>query len=152
MKLITLAAACVGVPSSIVLPSGTPSTTLSRATPAPFSCHHTDPILQAIALPSGNTGSGASQLPHDDRPTTWEVEAFPSGAFTIMHGTIDEVHAQLLRINPRWDDDFRHHAVPAPRPVLASTSNVPPRLLPPRTRTRRQMAIRPTRARPTSRR
>ncbi|TDZ33576.1 hypothetical protein C8035_v011541 [Colletotrichum spinosum] len=36
----------------------------------------------------------------------WEVQAFPSGPTLVLTGTHDEVHDQLLELNPSYDTDF----------------------------------------------
>ncbi|KAL6922393.1 hypothetical protein FSHL1_006352 [Fusarium sambucinum] len=35
----------------------------------------------------------------------WEVEV-TSGNTTVLQGTIQEVHARLLQMNPNWDDEY----------------------------------------------
>ncbi|KAK3998289.1 hypothetical protein QBC44DRAFT_338278 [Cladorrhinum sp. PSN332] len=37
---------------------------------------------------------------------SWEVEATPGGPTMILNGTVEEVHAQLLEVNPNYDSDF----------------------------------------------
>jgi len=37
---------------------------------------------------------------------TWEVQAFPDGPFLNISGSIEKVHAELLKINPNLDEDF----------------------------------------------
>ncbi|KAH7349739.1 hypothetical protein B0T11DRAFT_332784 [Plectosphaerella cucumerina] len=37
----------------------------------------------------------------------WEVEVKPGGDTVVLNGTIQEVHAQLLDLNPNWDTDFK---------------------------------------------
>ncbi|KAL4962765.1 uncharacterized protein BDV14DRAFT_202586 [Aspergillus stella-maris] len=37
---------------------------------------------------------------------SWEVQVTPGSEPVILNGTIDEVHAELLKLNPKWDDDF----------------------------------------------
>ncbi|TDZ19976.1 hypothetical protein Cob_v006955 [Colletotrichum orbiculare MAFF 240422] len=36
----------------------------------------------------------------------WELQAFPSGPFVLLNGTIEEAHQQLLAINPNYDAQF----------------------------------------------
>ncbi|KAH6693947.1 hypothetical protein F5X68DRAFT_258737 [Plectosphaerella plurivora] len=36
----------------------------------------------------------------------WEVEVTPGGETVVLNGTIEEVHTQLLKLNPTWDADF----------------------------------------------
>ncbi|OBT67706.1 hypothetical protein VE03_03483 [Pseudogymnoascus sp. 23342-1-I1] len=37
---------------------------------------------------------------------SWEVEVTPGGEKAVLDGTVQEVHAQLLQLNPRWNEDF----------------------------------------------
>ncbi|KAB8219143.1 hypothetical protein BDV33DRAFT_192139 [Aspergillus novoparasiticus] len=37
---------------------------------------------------------------------TWEVEVTPGGDKVTLNGTVQEVHAQLLQLNPNYDSDF----------------------------------------------
>lgn len=37
----------------------------------------------------------------------WEVEVKPGGDTVVLNGTIQEVHTQLLELNPNWDTDFK---------------------------------------------
>ncbi|GAB1205198.1 hypothetical protein APSETT445_003869 [Aspergillus pseudonomiae] len=37
---------------------------------------------------------------------SWEVETTPGGPKMILNGTVQQVHAQLLEINPNYDDEF----------------------------------------------
>ncbi|KFY95103.1 hypothetical protein V498_03520 [Pseudogymnoascus sp. VKM F-4517 (FW-2822)] len=37
---------------------------------------------------------------------SWEVEVTPGGEKVILDGTIQEVHAQLVKLNPKWNEDF----------------------------------------------
>ncbi|KAB8203958.1 hypothetical protein BDV34DRAFT_226891 [Aspergillus parasiticus] len=37
---------------------------------------------------------------------SWEVETTPGGPRVILNGTVQQVHEQLLEINPNYDDDF----------------------------------------------
>ncbi|KAK3985896.1 hypothetical protein QBC44DRAFT_403397 [Cladorrhinum sp. PSN332] len=39
-------------------------------------------------------------------PLTWEVETTPGGPKVTLSGTVEEVHAELLKINPNWDAEF----------------------------------------------
>ncbi|SCO81325.1 uncharacterized protein FRV6_05538 [Fusarium oxysporum] len=40
----------------------------------------------------------------------WEVEITPGGPTTVLNGTIEEVHEELLQLNPDWDeDDAEYH-------------------------------------------
>lgn len=36
----------------------------------------------------------------------WEVEVTPGGEKVHLNGTIQEVHKELLSLNPKWDEDF----------------------------------------------
>ncbi|KAJ4250994.1 hypothetical protein NW762_011644 [Fusarium torreyae] len=36
----------------------------------------------------------------------WEVEVTPGGPKTILHGTVEEVHKKLVKLNPNWDEEF----------------------------------------------
>ncbi|KAK1245541.1 hypothetical protein MKX08_005170 [Trichoderma sp. CBMAI-0020] len=37
---------------------------------------------------------------------TWEVQAYPDGPLMNLTGSIDDVHAQLVQINPNYERDF----------------------------------------------
>lgn len=39
-------------------------------------------------------------------PVEWDVKPFPDGPTITLEGTIQEVHEQLLEINPKYDSDF----------------------------------------------
>ncbi|KAK4231899.1 hypothetical protein QBC38DRAFT_450753 [Podospora fimiseda] len=36
----------------------------------------------------------------------WEVETTPGGPNITLTGTAEQVHAQLVKINPNWDEEF----------------------------------------------
>ncbi|KAK4094685.1 hypothetical protein Purlil1_1290 [Purpureocillium lilacinum] len=36
----------------------------------------------------------------------WEIELAPGGPLVVLNGTVQEVHAELLKLNPSWDTDF----------------------------------------------
>ncbi|KAE8421910.1 hypothetical protein BDV36DRAFT_280240 [Aspergillus pseudocaelatus] len=50
------------------------------------------------------TGSPFEKLPIT--APTWEVEVTPGGDKITLSGTVQEVHAQLLKLNPNYDNDF----------------------------------------------
>lgn len=37
---------------------------------------------------------------------SWELEVTPGGEKVTLNGTVQEVHAQLLKLNPNWNEDF----------------------------------------------
>ncbi|KAJ5320255.1 hypothetical protein N7508_000538 [Penicillium antarcticum] len=37
---------------------------------------------------------------------SWEVQVTPGSEPLILNGTVEEVHTELLRLNPNWDEDF----------------------------------------------
>ncbi|KKK20494.1 hypothetical protein ARAM_001115 [Aspergillus rambellii] len=37
---------------------------------------------------------------------SWEVEVTPGGETVVLNGTIEEVHDELIKLNPKWDEDF----------------------------------------------
>lgn len=39
-------------------------------------------------------------------PVEWAVQAFPDGPELTLKGTVQEVHAQLVGMNPNYDADF----------------------------------------------
>ena len=49
------------------------------------------------------------------QPMQWEIQAFPDGEYLTLEGTVQEVEAQLLAINPNWETDF-----PLPPSVAAA--------------------------------
>ncbi|PNY24504.1 Uncharacterized protein TCAP_05560 [Tolypocladium capitatum] len=44
-------------------------------------------------------------------PQFWDVQAFLDGPTLILNGTVQDIHKQLLEINPNYDTDFNHTAV-----------------------------------------
>ncbi|KAJ0423209.1 hypothetical protein BJY00DRAFT_310337 [Aspergillus carlsbadensis] len=36
----------------------------------------------------------------------WDVQVTPNGEFVTLNGTLEDVHAELLELNPRWDEEF----------------------------------------------
>lgn len=48
------------------------------------------------ALPDGYT----------EVPVEWEVQAFPNGEIIHLNGTAEQVHSELLKLNPEFDTDF----------------------------------------------
>lgn len=36
----------------------------------------------------------------------WDVQAFPDGGVITLNGTVQDIHEQLLKINPNYDADF----------------------------------------------
>ncbi|KAK0671569.1 hypothetical protein QBC41DRAFT_385614 [Cercophora samala] len=58
-------------------------------------------FAQSIAL-------GAPSVPvlYDDVELQWTVQAFPTGPFIHLNGTIEQVHAQILKINPSFDKAY----------------------------------------------
>ncbi len=36
----------------------------------------------------------------------WEVEVSPAGPTVLLNGTVEEVHAELLKLNPDWDTEY----------------------------------------------
>lgn len=53
-------------------------------------------------------------------PISWEVEITPGGPTVILNGTVQEVHAALLKINPNHDAEFE---------ALATKRDVPKNLV-----------------------
>ncbi|KAL2854258.1 hypothetical protein BJY01DRAFT_232004 [Aspergillus pseudoustus] len=37
---------------------------------------------------------------------TWEMETTPGGPTVLLNGTVQEIYAELLKINPSYDGDF----------------------------------------------
>ncbi|KAJ0412967.1 hypothetical protein BJY00DRAFT_98693 [Aspergillus carlsbadensis] len=46
----------------------------------------------------------------------WEIPAFPNGEPLKFTGTIEEVHAELIALNPNWDEDFLSDVEDIPYP------------------------------------
>lgn len=59
-----------------------------------------------IALASVVAATAAVDQPLVESPVVWEVEAFKDGPTLKLEGTIQEVHKQLVAINPNYDTDF----------------------------------------------
>lgn len=36
----------------------------------------------------------------------WDVQVTPNGELVTLNGTLEDVRAELLSLNPRWDEDF----------------------------------------------
>lgn len=53
-------------------------------------------VLGLVGLPAGYEAEVAS----------WEFQVMPGGPPVVLNGTVEEVHAELLRLNPNWDSDF----------------------------------------------
>ncbi|PNY27512.1 Uncharacterized protein TCAP_02562 [Tolypocladium capitatum] len=58
-------------------------------------------IITSPTIHPGIKISGASEVPIE-----WDVQAFPDGPTLTLVGTVQEVHAQLLKINPNYTSDF----------------------------------------------
>ncbi|KAK4182594.1 hypothetical protein QBC35DRAFT_444941 [Podospora australis] len=53
------------------------------------------------ADPEGIPGYGLVEI-------SWEVQTTSGGPTVVLNGTMEEVHAQLLEINPKYDQEFAH--------------------------------------------
>ena len=64
--------------------------------------------LQAVTAAAVDTVQPLSEGIEGDsiEPIVWEVPVFPGGENATIAGTVEEVHAELMRRNPQWDDDF----------------------------------------------
>ncbi|KAL4780699.1 hypothetical protein BJX76DRAFT_360612 [Aspergillus varians] len=52
------------------------------------------------------TSSSPFDIPEEMITTmTWDVQAHPSGPNLTLHGTVQEVHAQLKKLNPNYDNE-----------------------------------------------
>ncbi|KAK4160029.1 hypothetical protein QBC43DRAFT_338541 [Cladorrhinum sp. PSN259] len=58
---------------------------------------------------------------------SWEVEIAPGGPTMIMNGTVQQVHAQLLQVNPNYDSDFAQ--ITAARKAAAAAATITTRVL-----------------------
>ncbi|KND89166.1 hypothetical protein TOPH_06105 [Tolypocladium ophioglossoides CBS 100239] len=36
----------------------------------------------------------------------WEVEVSPGGKTVVLNGTVENVHNELVKLNPNWDEDY----------------------------------------------
>ncbi|GAB1190956.1 hypothetical protein APSETT444_000124 [Aspergillus pseudonomiae] len=66
-------------------------------------------ILIALGALSTQVYGAATGSPFEKLPITaptWEVEVTPGGDRVTLSGTAQEVHAQLLQLNPNYDSDF----------------------------------------------
>lgn len=64
-----------------------------------------------FALASLAAATASIEQPLVESPVVWEVEAFKDGPTLKLVGTIQEVHEQLVAINPNYDTDFNLGAV-----------------------------------------
>ncbi|PNY28164.1 Uncharacterized protein TCAP_01923 [Tolypocladium capitatum] len=73
-------------------------------------------ILICALLGLGHAATSGSNQANDaaigvpgafEVPVEWDVQAFPDGPVLTLVGTAQEVHAQLLKINPNHTSDFR---------------------------------------------
>ncbi|KAK4198294.1 hypothetical protein QBC40DRAFT_256168 [Triangularia verruculosa] len=76
--------------------------------------------LQGVALAAPATPTVQQA---DDVDLIWHVRAFPGGPLLQLNGTIQQVHGQLLKINPEFDhvfgiSDHLTHASPQPSPAV----------------------------------
>lgn len=64
-------------------------------------------VLDRAAATSERRDTAKSPIPgYDIIIPSWEVSATPDGPPVILNGTVEEVHAQLLELNPNFDADF----------------------------------------------
>ncbi|KAF6822415.1 hypothetical protein CPLU01_12029 [Colletotrichum plurivorum] len=77
--------------------------------------HYATVALTAFAaMLSGAAAAPAVSEPNYDSPlpgyklvpAQWETQAFVDGPFIQLEGTIQEVRAELIKINPNYDADF----------------------------------------------
>ncbi|KAL2881708.1 hypothetical protein SGCOL_002857 [Colletotrichum sp. CLE4] len=61
-------------------------------------------ISSVMAVPSGPADSIRTR---EIFAPEWEVQVTPGGNKVILNGTVQQVHAQLLELNPNWDNDFK---------------------------------------------
>ncbi|KAL2820207.1 hypothetical protein BDW59DRAFT_117563 [Aspergillus cavernicola] len=74
-------------------------------------------IITLIALitmmASANTTTANATLPNlpfpedIDSPMEWDVKPSPDTPEIVLTGTVEEVYAQLLKINPNYDEDWK---------------------------------------------
>ena len=41
-----------------------------------------------------------------DSVLSWDVEVSPGGKKVVLNGTVEEVRSELLKLNPRWDEQY----------------------------------------------
>ena len=82
--------------------------------PAPF---HEHPLTAPSTLQT-LTAASPARTPLQLRDLEWIVQVTPDRNVTLS-GTIEEVHAELLRLNPNWDGE---HAVVAGEPEGSSSN------------------------------
>ncbi|KAK3987947.1 hypothetical protein QBC44DRAFT_399507 [Cladorrhinum sp. PSN332] len=64
-----------------------------------------------LATPVRRTEAPRSPIPEgygivDSEQLEWEVETTPGGPKVALNGTVQQVRAQLLEINPKYDEEF----------------------------------------------
>lgn len=64
------------------------------------------PAAMAAAVPTVQPREESGIEGYRTEPILWEVPVFPGGENATIAGTVEEVHAELLRRNPQWDTDF----------------------------------------------
>ncbi|KAL4773045.1 hypothetical protein BDW60DRAFT_32823 [Aspergillus nidulans var. acristatus] len=73
---------------------------------------HPQLFLQHIPLTQVLNNPGPSEFPRSPHPGygvqdfTWEMDTTPGGPTVLLNGTVQEIYAELLKINPSYDGDF----------------------------------------------
>ncbi|KAJ5747690.1 uncharacterized protein N7511_009386 [Penicillium nucicola] len=62
-------------------------------------------VLSAICSPLASAITEAPEGYGIDIPE-WEIEITPGGNRVILNGTIEEAHDEILKLNPKWDEEF----------------------------------------------
>lgn len=65
-------------------------------------------LLVAAAQAAPSTSGSETGIPDKgiENPVQWEVQAFKDGPVLTLSGTVQEMHSQLLEINPNYNADF----------------------------------------------
>ncbi|KAL4733705.1 hypothetical protein BDV11DRAFT_175437 [Aspergillus similis] len=65
------------------------------------------PAIAAFTLVQASTLNLEAPIPgYGVEDFTWEMDTTPGGPTVLLNGTVQEIYAELLKINPSYDGDF----------------------------------------------
>ncbi|KAL4900399.1 hypothetical protein BDW74DRAFT_182728 [Aspergillus multicolor] len=82
---------------------------------------------RVCSYPAEATTNAPSTPGYDTTATSFDVISYPGGEKLTLHGTFQEVYAQVLQLNPNyesdWDDDSRNRTMPMSMPPANVNGN-----------------------------
>ncbi|RSL80166.1 hypothetical protein CEP52_017430 [Fusarium oligoseptatum] len=63
-------------------------------------------FLLVVGLLPGSLGLDAPIEGYGVAVPEWEIEVTPGGPAAVLNGTIEEIHEELLQLNPSWDEEY----------------------------------------------